>query len=908
MKPLKLVISAFGPYAGQVEIDWEKAGRQGLFLITGDTGAGKTTIFDAITFALYGEASGNVRDTGMFRSKYAKPDEVTFVELTFLYQDKVYRVKRNPEYVRPKGRGTGLTTQKADAELIFPDERTPVTKMKEVTNAITELLGLDYKQFTQIAMIAQGDFQKLLLAGTTERSEIIRQIFHTGIYKEIQLKLKEEEKAVSNQYAEMKRSIGQSLNGVTVDSLTDAEIEFLELKKMKFEGCVERALELLGEMLQEKEQVLEILKEQENNLLGVIQKESQLLGKARQQKMIQDTLSAQKNLLKIELEKEVLAKEIWESVQGHLEQIEHLKEELRKAKEQALRHQNLLDEKKKLKKLDETYKKQMVQGEEQSQELQTVTLQLEQQKQELDTLKNIGEETQKLLAEQEKLNDKNTQLDLIFKKQKEKEKLQKEYQNAVLERNEVREHVQQLEQLFFDAQAGVLAQDLQEGIPCPVCGSIHHPVLAKLPAEVPAKAKIDKEKKKMTELERQVVSLSTQSKNVLDSISENLTELGYEESQLLMLRDEIKENLSDVERKLQEYKKQKDKKAKLEKEFPKTEKQKKLLENQAQELALSKERTKADVENQKEKVREIEMQLAGEDLQQLLTQTLDNQKCLEKLTKEQKDAEENYRQAQTKVREMQSSINTLESQVTEAVVGELAELESKKEQLTKEHQSVSKQVSDLYAVVKNNQGIYRTVSSRLKEIGGLEKRYRLIKTLADTANGTLSGKQKVELETYVQMSYLDRILRRANLRLLTMSGSQYELKRQEESSNKRDKAGLELSVIDHYNGTERSVRTLSGGETFKASLALALGMADEIQAQAGGIRLDAMFIDEGFGSLDEESLNQAMKALHGLADGKRMVGIISHVAELKDRIENKIVIRKKRSGEAMGSTVEIVAI
>ena len=313
MKPLKLVMSAFGPYAGRVEIDWEKVGRQGLFLITGDTGAGKTTIFDAITFALYGEASGNVRDIGMFRSKYAKPEEPTFVELTFLYQGKEYRVKRNPEYARPKGRGTGFTTQKADAELIFPDERQPVTKTKDVTIAVTELLGLDYKQFTQIAMIAQGDFQKLLLAGTAERSEIIRQIFHTDIYKEIQYKFKEEEKAVSAQYTEVKRSIGQSLGGVLGETTTDAEVEFSELKKLKFEGCVERALEVLDEMIQEKEILLDSLKEQEGVLLAEIQKESQFLGKARQENMVKDTLLEQKVLLESEQEKEVLAKQTWES-------------------------------------------------------------------------------------------------------------------------------------------------------------------------------------------------------------------------------------------------------------------------------------------------------------------------------------------------------------------------------------------------------------------------------------------------------------------------------------------------------------------------------------------------------------------------------------------------------------------
>ncbi len=912
MKPLKLIISAFGPYAGRVEIDWEKVGQQGLFLITGDTGAGKTTIFDAITFALYGEASGNVRNTGMFRSKYAKPDIPTFVEMTFLYQGKVYRVKRNPEYERlkekGKGKGTATTIQKADAELVFPDERQPVTKMKDVTKAITELLGLDYKQFTQIAMIAQGDFQKLLLAGTAERSEIIRQIFHTDIYRELQFKLKEKEKETATQYIEVKRSMVQSLGGVVVDMTTDSEAEFSELKKGKFEGCVERALELLGEILGEKKRILDGLKEEESVLLSQMQAESQLLGKARQEKMVKDTLEKQKNLLEVEVVREAQAKARWERTQTYSEQMETIKDEMRKAKERTLIYQTLLEEQKKLEKLEEEDKKQILQVEEKENELKLVTLQLEEQKTELEAFHNIGEEEQKLLAMQEKLKEKDKVLDLLFKKLQEKEKIQQEYQKAVLERNEKRIYAQQLEQVFLDAQAGLLAKDLQEGSPCPVCGSVHHPLLAKLLTEVPQKSKIDKEKKKLTDLERQVVSLSTQSGSLAENISEKIAQLGCEENQLTQLKAELKEKLSEVDANLRENKKLQDKKLKLDKEFPKTEKKKGILENQVQELALQKERGKADMKNQQVKVRELEEKLEGESLQQLLTQTLSNQKQLELLVKEQTDADEAYRYAQTKVREIQSSIKTLESQVSEKGAGDVAELEIKTEQLTQEHQSVSKKVSDLYALVKNNQGIYRTVSLRQSEIGELEKRYRQMKALADTANGTLSGKQKVELETYVQMSYLDRILRRANLRLLLMSGGQYELKRQEESNTKKEKAGLELSVIDHYNGSERSVKTLSGGETFKASLSLALGLADEIQAQAGGISLDAMFIDEGFGSLDEESLNQAMKALYGLSDGNRMVGIISHVAELKDRIENKIVITKKRSNQEFGSQVTIVSI
>ena len=207
MKPKKLVISAFGPYGEKTVVDFEKLGEKGLYLITGDTGAGKTTLFDAITFALYGEASGNVRETGMFRSKYAPDDVPTYVELTFIYQGKDYKVTRNPEYLRPKGRGTGFTLQKAEAELVFPDSRQPVTKTREVTKAITELMGLDYRQFTQIAMIAQGDFQKLLLAGTAERGEIFRQIFHTGIYQDIENRLREAVKGKWKEYDEMRLSL-----------------------------------------------------------------------------------------------------------------------------------------------------------------------------------------------------------------------------------------------------------------------------------------------------------------------------------------------------------------------------------------------------------------------------------------------------------------------------------------------------------------------------------------------------------------------------------------------------------------------------------------------------------------------------------------------------------------------------
>ncbi|MDO4269184.1 MAG: SMC family ATPase, partial [Eubacteriales bacterium] len=286
MRPEYLIMSGFGPYAGKTEIDFGKLGESGLYLITGDTGAGKTTIFDAISYALYGEASGQVRDPGMFRSKYAAPETPTYVELRFAYQGRSYTVRRNPEYIRPKGRGTGTTVQKAEAELLFPDGRPPVTKAREVTRAVTELTGLDYRQFTQIAMIAQGDFQKLLLAGTAERGEIFRQIFHTGLYQEIQKRLKDAARDKWQQYDELRRSISQFLDGVDAGQDPALCQEFEELKKEHFDGravrgmeILERLLELDGKQVSELEgQLLELDKaiETENGRLNGVQQRREL--------------------------------------------------------------------------------------------------------------------------------------------------------------------------------------------------------------------------------------------------------------------------------------------------------------------------------------------------------------------------------------------------------------------------------------------------------------------------------------------------------------------------------------------------------------------------------------------------------------------------------------------------------
>ena len=317
MRPEKLTISAFGPYADKTEIDFSKLGEGGLYLITGDTGAGKTTIFDAITFALYGRASGEVRDPAMFRSKYAEPSTETFVELVFSYQGKNYHVRRSPEYMAPKRRGTGQTLRKAEAQLIYPDERQPVTKAKDVTAAVEQLLGLSYDQFTQIAMIAQGDFQKLLLAGTTQRGEIFRQLFHTGLYQQIQMKLKDASIARYKEYDEMRRSIAQYLDGVKTETASWQEAEeFDELKKIKFEGKLERSLELLKQFLEYGEAQEKELREKEDSLNQDIRKSEEA----------QNLVAQKRNL---ELKNKKAEKDLEEFVE---QAVEYQKEKQRKEK------------------------------------------------------------------------------------------------------------------------------------------------------------------------------------------------------------------------------------------------------------------------------------------------------------------------------------------------------------------------------------------------------------------------------------------------------------------------------------------------------------------------------------------------------------------------------------------------
>lgn len=950
MRPEKLTISAFGPYADRTEIDFSRLGDSGLYLITGDTGAGKTTIFDAITFALYGQASGQVRDSAMFRSKYADTATETFVELVFSYQGKKYQVFRSPEYMAPKKRGTGLTLRKAEAQLIYPDERQPVTKARDVTRAIEELLGLDYEQFTQIAMIAQGDFQKLLLAGTVQRGEIFRQIFHTGIYQQVQLKLKEAAQSRYKEYDEMRRSIAQYLDGVKLRQRegTEAE-EFAELKKGKFEGKLERSLEILKSFIDQGEKRESELLKQEQEVGQKIRTMENILHLSAQKRNLEqkkDFARKQLEQLLPDLEKASGEAEKYKDADQKCEALGIL---IREKQEQLKKYQVLEQLKKELDEIRMQLKKCRAGQEANIRQEQQLHKDMEQLKKERSLLENSQLDLQKAITEKEKRTQRKSELNGLETEMREFKGLyeatkeqQKKYQAAYEKAQQQSEYYQQIFHSFLDAQAGILAQELKENEPCPVCGSLSHPhprIISKgrtVTSEI-----LDNEKIKLDKLEKISADQSLEAgklkersnaswKQIVSGAEELLEEFQEFRKEtkngngqagdfrtvwkqmILMInreKEQCKNLLTESDRKIREAEENTKRKQKVEKLLENLEKEKDILQEKKNScdreqtgLTTKASENEKQQKNAAEEIRQVHSEAGKEVLEKEIREKQQEYIDLKENSRKMKETFERFQAEKARIT---STIKTLDEQQKE--IGEIREDEIREQytESTTQKTELAEKRKELFSIQSGNLEIFRKVQKRKEEMTKAEAEYVWMKNLSDTANGNLNGKAKIELETYIQMAYFDRILRRANVRLMTMSSGQYELKRQEQSENRKEKAGLDLNVIDHYNGTERSVKTLSGGESFQASLSLALGLSDEIQASAGGIRLDSMFVDEGFGSLDEEALSQAVKALSSLADGHRMVGIISHVAELKDRIENKIIVTKQCSGKGVGSSIQI---
>lgn len=911
MKPLKLTLSAFGPYAGVTEIDFAKLGETGLFLVTGDTGAGKTTIFDGITFALYGETSGGIRESSMLRSKYAKPETPTFAELTFLYKNREYTVKRSPDYERPKARGTGTTMQKGEAVFLPPDGGNPITKVREVTAAVTELIGLDMKQFSQIDMIAQGDFRKLLLAETDERSVIFRKLFHTDIYHTIQEKLRFEAGSLDKEYKELLRSILQYMDQVRVPETPSGE-QWEKLLTEGLEGHLEEGMELLDVFLEGDRENLDRVQKEIEAMEESLQSLVQTLGKAYQQREAREKLAVKKARYEEIKPLALEGKAACEKAEEDYKKTESLALLMEGARERLKKHTMSEELEKELEHTGQALEKLEKKKKEAEKTKEQLKVFLEEGGKELTDLALAGEEKQECVYELEKLDKVRESLDTYRRLRKSLEAKQALYKEAAGRYREQKELADRLQRAFFDEQAGILAQGLEEGMECPVCGATHHLKLAKCTAPAPTREEVERQQEKTAKQEKQVSEASAEARSAreLAVTAHEAFVTGFhglfgeesETEQAAKLMEARGETLRESLKKAEEKQKRK---AFLEKRISESQKELEKTGRQESELSQSIAAGMAKAAHIREQGQQLKKELGEKTASQVREEIrlLTQQK--ETIEKTYEKAKNTYEQIQREITELTAAMDTLKEQLKTAEPVETEELEARKNEFIQE-KTKKNQIRDQLALrLQTNRGIKEKLEIQKKNYEKTESRWRWMKVLSDTANGNLKGKARMMLETYVQTWYFDCIIARANVRFLTMSSGQYELVRRKEAASKVGKSGLELDVVDHYNGTVRSVKTLSGGETFQASLSLALGLSDEIQASNGGVELETMFVDEGFGSLDEEALEQAMKALQGLSEGRRLVGIISHVAELKERIDKKITVRKCRNAEGVGSLVEI---
>ena len=920
MRPLKLVMSAFGPYAGRTELDMEQLGSRGIYLITGDTGAGKTTIFDAITFALFGEASGDSRDPGMFRSKYAAPETPTEVELTFAYGGKQYYIKRNPEYRRRKVRGEGFTSKASGAELHYPDGRI-VTKTRDVNSAVTELLGIDRNQFTQIAMIAQGDFLKLLLASTEERKKIFQKLFHTGNYAEVQERLKKEAAGLKNRLEEVRAGIRQYISGIVC---REDDVLFLMVQKARQDELMtEEVAGLLQQLIRQDEEQLGRLNEQASECDRELETIAGRLAEAEHRERLQKSKAAYEEQLKA-------AEPEYTAQQQLLEQLYSRKPEAEALGSRAAEKKVLLPEYEDREEKIAERKKITADMAANTAALEEKRRLLEQQKQELQklkeersTLEQAGAEKTALEAEAAGLQMQKKLIQSMKKELQELQNLKKEIsslQSAYLKRAEeaqkLRDTYNTKYRGYLDEQAGILAETLEAGRACPVCGSVEHPNPAVKSAEAPSREELEKLREKAALAEKREAEASRQAAEALAAESEKTKKLAEAAAGQLSCGDlqdlpgtleiqekKIQKRLEELEESIHRETRRIQRKGTLDGQIPALEKSCEAADTELSELKAHGAALQSRLASVEARILELNQKLGNVTMEEAREE-------LRRLEEEKNSFDRKLKKQEERLQELVRTMTGLRGAITETEknLARGTEIDAAKEQerrteLGQVRTSVRSQMEQLTSGLAANRRAQEGIEERRTQAAEIEKRKVWIDALANTAGGNVPGKEKIMLETFIQMHYFDRMIQRANTRLMVMSDGQYELKRRKESAGRQSQTGLELDVVDHYNGTERSVRTLSGGESFKASLSLALGMSDEIQSSAGGVRLDTMFVDEGFGSLDEESLKQAMNAMAGLAEGDRLVGIISHVAELKERIDRQIIVKKDRTGASHVSVV-----
>ncbi|MDD7346946.1 MAG: SMC family ATPase [Clostridiales bacterium] len=988
MKPIKLILSAYGPFPDRIEIDFEKLGEDGVFLVSGATGSGKTTIFDGIVYALYGTASGNLRTPGMMRSTYAKPSVKTYAELTFKSNGRVYRIYRKPEQSVEKLRGEGFTTSPYEVSLEVVGEKTvPYTKKREVDEQVRNIIGLDANQFRQVTMIAQGEFLKVLNSTTEERIAIFSKVFKTGNYRSIQEELKGELKKRIESVNQMENKLSEAFLK-TINKARPQSSGYQKLSEEQGKVDIFSDTNLNQDSFQnlsidEKKNLIEKLLLEDRDELKILE-----ANQGEIKKLNADTLSERIKLEKVieqfaELEKSRIDRELIvkrkKEFEDELAIVPARKEELEKLKKQITsleiekpRYRNIADRRNDLAEKAESLSTLKSCIDDLSEYISVLTNKSEIKTDEVKKLEKKASTKSDIAGGITAVESLYRSVDDFLNNYNRWEGFEKEYikESDVFLKidayyKEYQAFVNELESGYLKQQAGILAKNLDEGKPCPVCGSIHHPVLARIPGKEIIKEDIDiaEEKQRSIEQERNDTHSKVSNLKGRADASCNQTKMMFEKLQeeigtfditntgrtlLENIHDDFYKNalaksMTDIETL-----------SKSDNDFKggdlkqiNTDEYRNLKENLNLLLKVLKselcniDKAEKSIQNIRKEIRNLEGQI-----QELKTKFHDQKDKYNQLVGEYNNSSEDLKYALENMEfsgldELNARIEELragEKEINEEIdrISELADTLNKEWNRAEGRYITIKRLTedrDEITVRENLNKSSRIILETDAQIQQIEKKIRLMNTIVEdekealeefkcimpnleaakkirdiyanlsaTCNGDLLGKEKIQLETFVQIAFLDSILVRANSRLLKMTNGRYKLVRQKTPMSRRSQTGLDLDVHDLSNDTYRSTRSLSGGESFQASLCLALGLADEIQSSSGGIAIETMFIDEGFGTLDSTALKNAVNNLIDLSKGNKMIGIISHVDYIYQRIPRRIAVKKNLEG---GSTVDI---
>ena len=870
MKPLSLTMSAFGPYAGVTQLDFGKLGSEGVFLITGDTGAGKTTIFDAISFALYGEASGGAerRAARSFRSDYAAAEAETYVEFFFEHRGREYRIKRAPEYERRKLRGEGTTKQAAYAEFECAETGELITRIDAVNARVGELTGLSRSQFAQTVMIAQGDFLKILNAKSEDRKRLFQKLFDTEVFAGIQQRLKD----MNGECAQAVERIN-ALSEAELARLKD-DMDFARAKELRELRTDVRRMDKLPELLEER------LRARRERLDAAMAAAAQ--GEQRAALLSAQLAEARHTNRELD-ERDKLARELekmnasGEATAAQEEKLTHARCAARLAGAEALLKKwtaESAENAAQLSAAEQALKKSEAAQEEWVARRAAAEKELEGAEALKDGLRRMAEAIPLLMNAAAGATALEAQREAAKLCLEESHRRDAEY-TAVKER-------------FYASQAGLLAAELKEGQPCPVCGSTEHPAPARPASEPATKEQLERADGERRRAEARVHAAAAEAAKrqaELEAAKGRLEALGFTGGESAQeLEGECARTRAEIQRREAAVKRAR-------------------AEREAALAALS--RAKAALENAEKRHADIEAALEAQQAEfaaGLSALGFAGAEEYERAKMPARDMDALDAQLRARRERLRSLTDRLEA-LTEKLAGaERAELEAL-EATAVAAQRASRAAGEAAAAMKSAAAADEEAIARIRELSArraeAQRRWAVVKEVYDTVSGQVSRRVKISFETYVQQYYFKQVIAAANKRLTVLTDGMFVLRVKEEARNMRSQTGLDLDVLDRSTGLWRDVSTLSGGESFMASLALALGLADTVQSRSGGVRLDAMFIDEGFGTLDENSLRQAMELLTRLAGGRRLVGVISHMAELKERIDKKVVVTKTAAGSAL---------